>query len=207
MNRYPSLLIHSTFNRMLCVFVWVLCGLMLVSAGFGGIEPLVRSAPVIALAAYFAWLALWRPYLSVIDDAVVLGNVFRTITVPWQALIHVDTKFALTLVTPRGRFAAWVAPAPGAFTTRRLARQSRKSADPADGELRPQDPGIATGDLAGSDSGDAARVIRQRWTAQLEAGVVEAGQADSTPVTVAWQFTPLVVTAVLAALTVVAVVV
>ena len=40
------------------------------------------------------------PSVVVHDGGITLENPFRSIEVPWAALVNVDTRFALTLVTP-----------------------------------------------------------------------------------------------------------
>ena len=60
----------------------------------GGIAPL-------ALIAFLGWQLFWMPSVVVHDAGVTLENPFRSIEVPWAALVHVDTRFALTLVTAR----------------------------------------------------------------------------------------------------------
>jgi hypothetical protein len=175
----------SRFNRVVAVVIWVLDALVLATL-------LLRDEPTRALAlvpaafiALFAWLVLWSPDVRVDADGVRLRNVFRTIQVPWAALIHVDTRYALTLFTPGHRFAAWAAPAPGRTGTtiaRRAERRGRVDAAPTvDGTVRP-------GDLLGSESGQAAAMVRDQWTRLREAGEIPAGVADETPVGIRWHW-------------------
>ncbi|KGJ81106.1 hypothetical protein GY21_01705 [Cryobacterium roopkundense] len=189
-------IIGSRFNRTVCVVVWAVAGIMLLSAFFGGGEATLRSAPTIALLAYAGWVVLWRPNLVITDEHVSLRNVVTTVVVPWSALIQVDTRFALTLVTPGHRYSAWVAPAPGALTSQRMARRSRKAENENPLE-RSSDGRSLPGELRGSESGDAARRVRARWDALIEAGAVQTGTADTTPVTRTMHVTVLGVLAAL----------
>ena len=72
----------------------------------GGIAPL-------AFIAFMGWQLFWMPSVVVHDAGVTLENPFRSIEVPWAALVHVDTRFALTLVTAEKSYTSWAAPAPG----------------------------------------------------------------------------------------------
>lgn len=198
-------MLRSAFNRALAVVVWAVCAAFAAGAVAGGVDALLRSTPVIALIGYATWAALWRPTLVVTDAAVTLHNPFHTIRVPWAALIHVDTKYAMTLVTPNRRYAAWVAPAPGALTTRRLGRAARKAQrGGVQGSAQP-DPGATPGELRGSESATAAELVRARWQAGLADGTVPAGSAVTTPVASIWHVTELSIVGALLALSVVAV--
>ncbi len=171
----------SRFNRVLAVVAWVLDAFALV--GYVWVHGALRDPFVVipvAFVALLAWVALWRPRVLIDDDHVEVRNVFRTITVPWPALIHVDTRYALTLYTPGRRFSAWAAPAPGRTGAAIAARQQergRVAMAPVseDGSIRP-------GDLIASESGQAAYLIRERWARLRDAGRIEAGVAHETPV-------------------------
>lgn len=103
--------LHSRFNRIVAVIVWALSAFMVGSAVVAGDARFVSLYPAAALLAFFAWAALWRPYVRVGDSGVTLRNVTHHVDVAWAALVHVDTRYALTLHTPAGKFAAWAAPA------------------------------------------------------------------------------------------------
>ena len=204
-NEAEPEIIRSRFNRTVCIIVWAVSGVMLVSAIVGGEDAVLRSTPTIALIAFAAWLVLWQPNLVITDDGVTLRNVFRTITVPWGALIQVDTKYAMTLITPGHRFVAWVAPAPGALTSQRIARQSRKRGAEINGpELWVQDAGTLPGELAGTESGHAARRVRERWAKLIDTGRVATGQAVTVPVVTTWHTAQLIALGLLVGLSVAA---
>jgi hypothetical protein len=158
-------------------------------AGLPGTAPLV-------FIAYLGWLLFWRPAVVVRDTGVTLENPFRTITVPWEALATVDTRYALTLVTARRKYAAWAAPAPGIWGGRN-ARPEHLKGLPG-GSYGPGHS-VRPGDLRNTDSGAAALMVRSRWEQLVEAGLVEAGLAAETPVTVVFAWQRIAATLVLAA--------
>ncbi|GAB3390303.1 hypothetical protein GCM10027568_13980 [Humibacter soli] len=171
----------SRFNRVLAVVAWALAAGALVAYiwSHGELRDPFVIVPVV-FVALAAWVALWRPRVSIDDDTIEVRNVFRTITVPWPALINVDTRFALTLFTPGHRYSAWAAPAPGrtgAAIAQRKQRHGEVAMAPigSDGTIRP-------GDLVASESGQVAYLIRERWARLRESGRIEAGIADQTPV-------------------------
>jgi len=171
----------STFNRFLAVIAWALDAFALVAyiTVHDGLRNPWVLVPV-ALVAVAIWTGLWRPRVVIDDERIELRNVFRTITVPWPALIHVDTKYALTLYTPGHHYAAWAAPAPGrtgAAIAARKQDRGRAAMAPVsdDGKIRP-------GDLTASESGQVAYLVRDRWAKLREEGRIEAGVADETPV-------------------------
>ncbi len=194
----------SRFNRILAVIIWVLAAFMTGSLLF--VAPGIRLLYVLpaAFVALFAWEALWNPRVEVDDDGVHLRNVLRTIFIPWAALIHVDTKYALTLYTPGHSYAAWAAPAPGRASSYRASKSRSGNAGnrvPLDGDAaRP-------GDLIGTESGEAAYLVRSRWDRLRERGAFETGVADTTKVTVTTHWGTAIALIVLAAGSVVAILV
>ncbi|MFD1211272.1 PH domain-containing protein [Arthrobacter sp. GCM10027362] len=176
--------------------VWLLAAIGLaVSAAAYGVAGLVRTTPLATLA-YLTWWLAWYPAVVVGEAQVTLRNPLATIKVPWDALVTVDTKYALTLVTPRRKYSAWAAPAPGIFALYR-ARADHASGLPETtygpaGSIRP-------GDLSHTDSGAAAYLVRKRWSELLADGTVEAGAADAARVAVRPNWLPIAVAVVLLA--------
>lgn len=173
--------------------VWLVAAAGLAVSAAGGAAGLVQAAPLVALA-YLAWWLAWYPAVVVDEAEVTLRNPLSTIKVPWQALATVDTRYALTLVTPRRKYTAWAAPAPGIFGVHR-ARVEHASGLPDTtygpaGSIRP-------GDLTSSDSGAAAYHVRKRWSELLAAGKVEAGNAGTAAVQVRPNWALIAVGAVL----------
>lgn len=190
-------IVVSRFNRVLAVVIWAAAAALAL-----GLLVSVHDARLLYIVpcgflALLGWAMLWRPRLTAGDDGVEVVNVTRTIRIPWQALIHVDTKYALTLYTPGHKFPVWSAPAPGTASTLRATRRETRGAA---GRPRVRRPG----DLLSTESGAAAEVVRRRWSELQERGAVDAGLADETPVAIRWHTVTLVAIAVLAAGTVAA---
>ena len=157
-----------------------------VSAGPGalaGIAPLV-------LVAYLGWQLFWMPAVVVHDGGISLENPFRSVSVPWAALVHVDTRFALTLVTAEKSYTSWAAPAPGIWGGRN-ARPEDLQGLPA----TTYGPGrsVRPGDLKSTDSGQAARLVRERWDELVESGRLRAVDAASTQAAVTYRWAALIV--------------
>ena len=189
-------MLHSRFNRIVAILVWALAALV-AALGMWGSEPgLAWVYPAVVLAAFLAWAALWRPGVRVDDAGVHVRNFTHSVDIPWEALIHIDTKHALTLLTPGQRFTAWSAPAPGMMTSQIISRRPLNRESRAVGNMP------RTGDLLGSDSGDAAMLVRDEWRRRVDAGLVAVGVADDVRVTRRWDTTVIVVTALLLAATV-----
>ncbi|MBX3309811.1 MAG: PH domain-containing protein [Cryobacterium sp.] len=168
---------HSRFNRVLAVVTWLLCLSGVGAVILAGTQDALRYLPLAALVAWLTWAGLWHPTLRLDDEAITVVNTFATTVVPWAALINVDTKYALTLMTPRRRVVVTVAPAPGRIATALSNRDLKGISAPrgADGSMRP-------GDLPSTDSGAAAHLVRQRWESLLETGRIEVGTADDVRV-------------------------
>ncbi|MGP3536169.1 PH domain-containing protein [Microbacterium sp. RD1] len=175
----PRIVFRSTFNRVLSIVAWVL--LAAVAAGTLLTPGAAAAAPALLLGslggAALVWALLWAPYIAVDDDEVHVANIVAEYRVPWAALIHVDTRYALQLHTPGRRISATGAPAPGALGAVRAARAERRSESPTA-------PGVRPGDLPSTDSGSAAALVRGRWEQLRDSGRIELGVADSARVVV-----------------------
>jgi hypothetical protein len=139
----------------------------LISLIDSGFDAIVTLWPWLALLVGGCWAIYWHPEVRVDDDGVTLVNVWHRVEVPWGGLIGIETKWALTLVTPKRRYRAWAAPAPGRSVMRREQRDTHRLKDAAiGGEIRP-------GDLPHTDSGAAANMVRGYWSAVHESGALD----------------------------------
>ena len=191
----------SRFNRVLALLIWAAFGALAVGLLLSVHDRRLLYLVPCALFAYLAWAMLWRPRFDVHAEGLTVLNVTRTIEIPWGALIHVDTKYALTLYTPGHRYAVWSAPAPGTASTLRATRNETKGRI---GRPSVEKSVRRPGDLLSTESGQAAEVVRRRWTQLVDAGALEPGVADQLPVRVRWHFVTIGVTVLLAAATVAA---
>jgi hypothetical protein len=172
-------------SALLTGFGWALVAGFVAAHWFAsGAAAGLEAVPLGLAAAYLVWLVFWDPHLSVGPRGVDVVNPFREIDVPWEALVDVSTQYALTLVTPRGRFRAWAAPGPG--------RHKIVYAGPNDVSGLPRTTydgqrSVQLGDLPGSSSGAAGELVRRRWEELVEHELIEIGVADTTPVPVRWR--------------------
>jgi hypothetical protein len=163
---------------------WAVIAGLTAARGFeDGTTAVLRALPLALGLGLLAWLVFWHPRVEVTDDGVVLVNPLRTIEVPWPALINVETQYALTLVTPGGRYRAWAAPGPGRHQvvtagTDELVGMSRQARDSRGA--------VAIGDLPGAPSGRVAALVRRRWEHLVESEQLRIGVADQTPVVTRW---------------------
>ncbi|MHA3947063.1 PH domain-containing protein [Cellulomonas bogoriensis] len=187
-------------GRVLTVAVAVLCGIGLATAALDDPAAALRYAPALVLPAALVWLLLGRPAVVVSDGGVDLRNVVRTVHLPWTAIERVDTKYALTLETAYGTYAAWAAPAPG--------RASTLGAGPQDLAHLPESTyiggGARPGDLITSASGQAAAHVRRRWEELHEAGHLDDPRLERGRPQVTWHLLPAATVLGLAALAVIA---
>lgn len=147
-----------------------------------GLTPATGSAPgLVATGIAIAVLShvyFWRPHVRVRTSGVTVVNHWRTHEVPWAALVDVETRFDLTLVTTRGMIHARGAPSPGGFASLRAGSPRSRDALSRDPSL----PGVSygpggtlrAGDRLDSDSGGVARVIRGHWQQLVDRNALDA---------------------------------
>ncbi|MCA1782666.1 MAG: PH domain-containing protein [Dermatophilaceae bacterium] len=137
---------------------------------------IATTAMAITVIAYIYFVA---PRVVVDEEAVRVENSWRSHVVPWGAIIEVETRFNLTLVTPQGAVHAQAAPSPGGLS----AMRSRPDPDRATTRVQAQRGGaVRPGDLPSSLSGSLALVIRGHWQDLVEAGSLDtAARLTTTP--------------------------
>lgn len=190
---------RSSFGRALTVVVAAVCAVGLVATAVtDGPGALARSAPWLALAAGACWALFWRPRVEVSDGGVRLVNVTRTVDVPWPAVEAVETRWALTLHTTYGKFAAWAAPAPGRTSARKATLEEFRAARRAGADVE-----VRVGDLGTSASGGAAALVRRRWEELRAAGHLADPRLEHERVPVHWHVATMAGAVLLVALGVV----
>ncbi|GHS87892.1 hypothetical protein AGMMS50218_10740 [Actinomycetota bacterium] len=184
------------FGRGLTVAVAVLCLGGLVTGLVTDAGGTVAYVAPLLLAVVGVWAAYWRPAVVVTPAGVELRNVTRTIELPWPAIQHIETKYALTLHTAYGDYAAWAAPAPSRSRTLQAGPDELahlpESSYGAGGSVRP-------GDLLGSGSGQAAALVRRRWEELRDAGLLDDARLEHHRPRVRWHVRTLAAVAVLTA--------
>jgi hypothetical protein len=173
--RFAPTTFRPAFGRVLSVIVVAIA--IAGVAGFvatGDWGGLLRFGWGLGLLAVAAVALFWLPSLSIAEHEVTVANVFSTVHVPWPAIQRIDTKYALTLYTPRGKVTAWASPAPNRYAGQVSASgDSRLPGAGLGGSIRP-------GDLLNTASGAAAYLIRSHWDqlrddGHLDNPVIEQG--------------------------------
>jgi hypothetical protein len=182
-------------GRALAVVVAVLAAGGLVSGLASDAAATWPWAAPVGVVVVLVWAAYWRPAVVVTPAGVELRNVTRTVELPWPAVEEVGTRYALTLRTAYGEYAAWAAPAPG--------RARVRASGPGDVDhlpaAAPGARGVRPGDLASSASGQAAAAVRGRWEQLRAAGVLDDPRLERARPRVRWHAGTLAVVVVLAA--------
>ncbi|MGN6162870.1 MAG: PH domain-containing protein [Marmoricola sp.] len=190
--------LRSRFGVALTVAVWLICLVSLVTLGTDqGLGDALRYAPALLLVGYAAWMTFWAPSVTVDPSGVGVHNIVRTHRVTWPAIQRIDTKYALTLFTPNGKYTAWSAPAPSRFSMINAHNPDLHSLPDSS-----YGPGMSLGlgDLPKSDSGVAAYYVRTEWEALRDAGHLDLGVVEGTGVVTTWHRRQLIVVAVLVVL-------
>jgi len=204
--------LRARFGLVLTVLVWCVCAAALVTIVVTGRwVDLARYGVLALLVAYVMWLLFWSPSVTIALSGVEVRNLLRVHEVSWPAIQNIDTKYALTLFTPRRKVVAWAAPAPSRYATMRATGQSdfrhremNVQGSATDAALdRPQtrvrrgdlqglpdstfyDGTIRPSDIPSSDSGLAALYVRRYWEELRDAGHLDSGVVEGTGVKTHW---------------------
>lgn len=162
---------------------WVFLGftmLVTVPVLLAAFAPVRSSTPALAVTALAvtvtAYVYFVAPRVIVSPAGITVENSWREHVIPWGALVDVETRFDLTLVTSQGRVHAQAAPTPGLMSgLRRRPDPGRPpgAAGPAPGRARP-------GGASPSVSEALAEVIRDHLAALGAAGALDRTQRPVT---------------------------
>ena len=147
----------------------------------GAFTPVTRlTAAVVAtalLAVAITYLYFVGPRITIAEEAITVDNPWRRHVIPWGALIDINTRFHLTLVTAQGPVHALAAPSPGGFS----AMRSKPDQDARTGRVHRQGAGgMRPGDLPNHGSGQLAAVVRGHWQDRVEAGDLDTAAVMTT---------------------------
>lgn len=184
-------------GRILAVVVIAVCALGIGTLIWTDVESALRYGWMLLLAAALAWAMFWRPCLVIAEHGVTAVNVFRTFFVPWPSILAIDTRYALTLHTVKGRVSVWAAPSPGRHRTLGLAA---KDFDGIGTTARGPHGGLRPSDALSTPSGGLAQIIRTRWEQLRDSGAFMLG-ADPQAAIVTWHGATIAVIAGLVAAT------
>ena len=176
--------LRPRFGQVLTVLVWCVCAAALVTIVVTGRwADLGRYGVLALLVAYVMWLMFWSPSVTISLAGVEVRNLLRVHAVSWPAIQNVDTKYALTLITPKRKVVAWAAPAPSRYATMRATRSDASGLPESTfmlGSIRPSD-------IPSSDSGLAALYVRRYWEELQGAGHLDSASAiEGTGVKTRW---------------------
>ncbi|HHU10376.1 MAG TPA: PH domain-containing protein [Intrasporangiaceae bacterium] len=168
---------------------WVFVGFTLLvtgpvfAAAFVPVRPTTAAIAVTAIVlTVISYIYFVAPRIVVAEEAIRVENSWREHTVPWGALIDVDTRFQLTLLTAQGAVHVQAAPSPGGFS----AMRAKADEDFATSRVSRQRGGaLRPGDLPNSPSGALASVIRGHWQDLVESGAIDTAQVSATRLRVA----------------------
>jgi len=167
--RFVPASFRPAFGRVLTIVMALIAlGALIGFVVAGDLGGLLRSGWWLMLLASVTWALYWMPVVDVLEHEVLVRNPLATWHVPWPAIERIDTKWALTLYTPRGKIEAWAAPSSGRFTVFTVGPEDTRVTETARlaGSIRP-------GDTLSSESGAAANQIRRHWEQLRDDGLLD----------------------------------
>jgi len=109
-----------------------------------------------SFTATLSYLILHRPKIELFDEGVRITNPFEEITVGWQLVESIDTKYTMSIQIGGKSIHAWAATAPGRYHGRTIHPSEMRGLNVgADGIIRP-------GDSPRSHSGAASYLANLR---------------------------------------------
>jgi Bacterial PH domain len=138
----------------------LLIGAILQSFWTANLNDIAITFAATAVIGAFIFFIIHRPSLLIGDEGVIIQNPIQRVELGWEDVIEIETQYALTFYTTKGKkFSAWAALAPGRYHQRTVNSTEVKFMIPKDMTI------IRPGDSPRSDSGAAAYIARMRWDA------------------------------------------
>ena len=140
------------------VMGWILIaffiGFTLQAIFYAGIIEVLLTTLASGIGVFVSYLWFLKPYVVIFDEGITIVNPTKEITVSWDLVEEIETKYSMSILVNNKTFYAWAAPAP--------SRRHAKSMHKADFEPRGSDHPIRLGDSPRSDSGACAHIARLR---------------------------------------------
>jgi hypothetical protein len=97
--------------------VWLVAAVVLTWLQLAGrTEAALAAAPWLFLAAWFVYVAQWRPCLKTTADGFELINGLRDHRIPFRAVEDIEVRYSVAVRAAGRRYTSWGAPTPpGAF--------------------------------------------------------------------------------------------
>lgn len=89
----------------------ILCVGVFIVSMVTNLHRLAQLGPGLATIGYFAYVAMWRPYVELSEAGVTFQNIVQKVSIPWPTITGVSTRWSLTVKTQGGDFNAWALPA------------------------------------------------------------------------------------------------
>jgi hypothetical protein len=67
---------------------------------------------------YLAYLIFIRPKVTLFDEGITITNPFVEITVGWQVVDEIESRYCMSILVGERKIYAWAAPAPGRYHAR-----------------------------------------------------------------------------------------
>jgi len=145
---------------------WILIaffiGFIVQSIFYGG--DIVVTVGICGAGAFGSYLLFLKPYVLIFDEGIKIVNPTKEITVTWDLVEEIETKYSMSILVDGQTFYAWAAPAPSGRHSRRMHKT----------DLLPgADAPRRVGDSLKSDSGVCAHIAKLRRKDFASAGTGE----------------------------------
>ena len=114
---------------------------------------LVTTAAICSAGIIGSYLLFLKPYVLIFDEGIKIVNPTKEITVSWDLVEEIETKYSMSILVDGRTFYAWAAPAPSGRHSRRMHKT-----DLIPGADAPR----RVGDSLKSDSGVCAYMAKLR---------------------------------------------
>ena len=107
--------------------------------------------------SWLAYLLFIRPKVTLFDEGITITNPFVEITVGWQAVEDIESRYCMSIVVGERHIYAWAAPAPGRYHARTVHGSEIKGLNIGDNNS------IRPGESPRTHSGVATHLAKLRW--------------------------------------------
>ncbi|QCX47196.1 PH domain-containing protein [Arcanobacterium haemolyticum] len=129
-----NLILRGEKSHFWAFLLWFFAGAILLASTInGGIAEFLFAMPLGAFIGFVGWAGWWNPRLTITDERVIVTNVVRQFSIPWEDLSEAYNRWGLYITTKSGKkIPVWALPSRVGLLQNSWRDRNKSEPDPID---------------------------------------------------------------------------